>query len=223
MLIEKPRSICWHNEEKLAQLKEDSAKIYECFTKYFKRDIVVTTNFLADILIQSFEQHYKGDTVNLKEFVKEPSEYKFFEIIKDADDEFLKNASGGFAKSNTEYDVGLYVTKEQGLFAIPFLGTFEKIMEGAQIENSQECILSFLFDKTVPLSIIEKCKDKLDIFNAAMEFCNLKKVSTFKEIMLNFKGEYLGGYNCSSIMALYNSNLFSDYIGFKESEGEKNG
>ncbi len=223
ILIENPQNICWHNEEKLAQLKEDSAKIYDCFTKYFKQDTVITTNFLADNLIQNFERHYKGEKIDLKQFVKEPSKYGFFEIQQNADSDFLKNASCGFASSNEEYDLGLYVTKEQGLFALPFLGTFQKIMKGEAIAGAQECILNFLFDKAVPLSIIEKYKDRLDIFNNALEFCNLKKISTFKEIMLNFKGEYLTGYNCSSIMALYNSNLFSDYIGFNKLEGEKNG
>lgn len=223
MLIENPSGICWQNEEKLAQLKKDSAKIYDCFMEYFKKDTVITTNSLADNLIQNFEQYYKGEKINLKQFVKEPSKYEFFEIEQNADDEFLKNASSGFAAGSKEYDVGLYVTKEQGLFAIPFLGTFEKIMEGADIEGAQECILSFLFDKKVPLSIIEKYKNKLDIFNDALQFCDLKKVSTFEEIVLNFKGEYLTSYNCSSIMALYNSSLFSDYIGFSKSEGEKNG
>ncbi len=223
ILIENPENICWQNPEKLAQLKEDSAKIYDCFTKYFKKDTVITTNFLADNLIQNFERYYKGEKIDLKEFVKEPSKYGFFALEQNADDEFLKNAAGGFGASNREYDVGLYVTKEQGLFAVPFLGTFEKIMKGAAVENAQDCILNFLADKAVPLGIIEKHKDKLDIFNNALEFCNLKKVGTFKEIVLNFKNEYLEGYNCSSIMALYNSNLFSDYIGFNKSEGEKNG
>ncbi len=215
MLIEKPRKLVWKNEQKLNQIKEESKKMYECFKKTFKKDTLIVTNKCADNIIANFNLIYENKTDEFKEKIEGLEEYSYFKVEEFEDDNFILNASGGFSSHKSLYDIGLMVDLNSGFFAIPFLGTFNKIFEDkSQVKNYKKCILEFLFDDKIPPIVFIKHKNVLDIINPILKENGIKEVGSVDELIKIFKSEWENNYGFSSIEALYNSKLFSEYLGF---------
>ena len=157
----------------------------------------------------------KAKTDEFKEKIEGLEEYSYFKVEEFEDDNFILNASGGFSSHKSLYDIGLMVDLNSGFFAIPFLGTFNKIFEDkSQVKNYKKCILEFLFDDKIPPIVFIKHKNVLDIINPILKENGIKEVGSVDELIKIFKSEWENNYGFSSIEALYNSKLFSEYLGF---------
>lgn len=222
-LISDSKCAVFKNEEKNSKLKASLKDFKDTFESHFKEYLkfgVITTNKLADNLIEAF--HGLEDA---EKFVEEPLEYKFFDVEEfGGSDDFIQNAIGGFSRHNCIYDVGVYFDEDEGLYIIPFLGTFYKIFETFkdgefQIEGAKECVKDFLKSDKVPLSVISKCAKKyenfLEVINSALgtDFCSTV------EIFEKFKGGRVQKF--SPVHTLYNSKIFSEILGIKEDKDTK--
>ncbi|MBE7705882.1 MAG: hypothetical protein E7Z91_01365 [Cyanobacteria bacterium SIG30] len=215
MLIQKPNRLVWKNEEKLNKIKSESKKMHEKFIEFFGQNTIITTNKNADNLIENFNALYEGKIDDFDKNIEKINNFSYFKIEEFESDDFISNAAGGFSSHNSLYDIGLYSDENHGFFAIPFLGTFETIFRGEKVENYENCIIDFLFDDKIPPSIITKQKNALEIINKVLLNKGLETMETIDEIIKNFKSDWIENYNFSSTEALYNSELFAQYLGFK--------
>ena len=220
-LISNSKCAIFENEEKNQKIKKSLLEFGEHFKKTFNnaKEGIITTNKLTDGLLDAFNSNQ--DTAC---FICEPDEYKFFDIKEFSQgDDFIQNAIGGFSNHKCTYDVGLYFDENEGLYVVPFLGTFYKIFEtydgsNSQIEGAKECIKDFLKSDKVPFSVIaaaaKKYQDFLDVINFALD-TNFQSTG---EVLERFKGHEDEKY--SPVQVLYNSKIFSEILGLKE-EDEK--
>ena len=101
-----------------------------------------TTGFAAaKFLLRAGADCFLSDS---KDFPKDPDDIKKAEFLKENGaklefkghtEDFIKNATGGFSASDTPYDIGFFIDKVSGLYIIPFLGTFNEIMQQNSLEN----------------------------------------------------------------------------------------
>ena len=120
------------------------------------------------------EEGKKGD---FKDLIKEPEEYKFFNVTEfnNSYDNFLENSLGGFSSHKETYDVGIIYDEELGLYAVPFYGTFNKIFEVpdyTKVLNFDSCIKYFLTNDKYSANLIRmvaaKHKNFMEIVNAVL-------------------------------------------------------
>ena len=161
----------------------------------------MTTNKYADDIIGAFND---GEEIDLSDKLSNIETPKFFHV-KELDNNysnFLENSLGGFASHSEVYDVAVIFDKEKGLYAIPFYETFTNIFEGKDVENAKDCIEYFLTNDSIPDSILERISSKYKNF---MEIVNqyLEKELTFKDLIKEFKSEYLKNKMYSSATILY--------------------
>ena len=207
-LISNSKCATFKNEEKNQKIKKSLEDFKNNWEKTFKESKmgVITTNKLADNLINALnEGEFKQD------YIQTPQEYKFFDIKEFGESEdFIQNAIGGFSNHKCLYDVGLYFDELEGLYVIPFLGTFYKIFEtfensNFKIEGAKECIREFLKSDKVPFGAIataaKKYENFLDVINFALE-TDFKSTS---EVLEKFKGKQ--GEKYSPTQVLYNSKI----------------
>lgn len=227
-LVKNPEKIHFQNEEKLKEFKE----IVEIMTKSFKKcmgsGLVVTSNKLADDLLEYFNNYHHNLLKNevLEPLIKTGGKFTYFNVeeYKDANtinDEYLDNAAGGFSNHNCIYDVGFWVDDELGIFIIPFLGTFFEIFKAKneidrnKITNWKTCIADFLTSTKVPPSVLleanNKYKNFVELVNLAFENENFKNID---EIISKFKKEYLNTVKFSSTIVLYNSKVFIELLDY---------
>lgn len=221
-LISNSKCATFKNEEKNQKIKKSLEDFKNNWEKTFKESKmgVITTNKLADNLINALnEGEFKQD------YIQTPQEYKFFDIKEFGESEdFIQNAIGGFSNHKCLYDVGLYFDELEGLYVIPFLGTFYKIFEtfensNFKIEGAKECIREFLKSDKVPFGAIataaKKYENFLDVINFALD-TDFKSTS---EVLEKFKGKQ--GEKYSPTQVLYNSKIFSEILGIKEEENSQ--
>lgn len=219
-LISDSRCAVFKNEEKNTLLNSSLESFKASFDQAFcayKQTGVITTNKQVDDLIEAFNANE-----DVKKFITEPDEYKFFNVKEfSSNDDFIQNAIGGFSRHNCLYDVGLYFDEKEGLYIIPFLGTFYKIFETYsdkefKIEGAKECIRDFLKNDKVPLGIIAHCAKKytnfLEVINVALDTDFQSTVEIFEK----FKDPDTKKF--SPVHTLYNSKIFSEILGIKEEE-----
>ena len=208
-LIQNPRTLYYDNPEKEEKIKSTIKEMYDKFFKAFETDIILTTNRHADDIIGAFNE---GEDVDLSDKGSNILEYKFFHV-KELDNNysnFLENSMGGFASHNETYDVAVIFDKDKGLYAVPFYETFCHIFENKDsVENAKQCIEYFLTNDSVPNTILERVYNKYPNF---MEIVNefLGKSFSFKELMEQYKSEYLIHTLYSSATVLFCSNAFSE-------------
>ena len=225
-IIERPEIVYLDNPEKLKEIEKDIKKIHKKFVEYFGSEEVITTNKFADNLIGIFNDYAEGgEKVDYQEFIKEPAEYKFFNVseFNNSYDNFLENSLGGFSSHNEEYDVGIIFDEELGMYAIPFYGTFNKIFEAkdyTKVVNYDKCIEYFLkndkFSANLIKRVAEKHKNFEKVINAVLG-TNLK----LDEILEKFKSRYLDHKVVSSTTVLYRSKAFSSTLGIIEEHENK--
>ena len=216
MIIQKPSILCYKNPQKIELLKKDIQKKHSDFVEFFQESEIITTNRKADSLINAFSAYWDGEKLSYAEFIEEIACNKYFSLKEFDDDDFLRSASLGFSAQDELYDVGLYSDEKFGFFAIPFLGTFRNILKGEKVESSDQCILEFLFDDKIPPSVFEKQENALKIINNVLKRAKIKEFKEIEEMMRYFKPKYYEEFNCSSILAIYNSEVFAKYSGFEE-------
>ncbi len=225
-IIENPELVYDDNSEKLREIEKDIKKVYNRFMEYFGTDEVVTTNDYADELIGMFNDYAEGgEKTNWQEMVKEPEEYKFFNVseFQNSYDNFLENSLGGFSSHSEQYDVGIIFDEELGMYAIPFYGTFNKIFEikdYSKVINFDKCIEYFLnndkFSANLIKRVASKHKNFMKVINAV-----LKADLTLDELLQRYKNRYLENKIISSTTVLYRSKAFSNTLGIIEEEENK--
>lgn len=218
-LITSPKCAVFKNEDKKKELKKTIKTIGESFEEVFKdfdKNKIITTNKLADNLINAFNEGQK----DIASYIKEPDEYKFFDVKEFWDNgDFIQNAIGGFSHHQCVYDVGLYFDKNEGLYIIPFLGTFFKAFEIPDTQGAKDCIIEFLKSDKVPKSVIlyaaKKYENFLKVINCALD----TNFESTIELIEKFKG--VDEEKFSPTLVLYNSKIFGEILGIKEEDEKK--
>jgi hypothetical protein len=206
-LVQDPKQLYLHNEEKEREIQAVVDEMYQKFIKTFGTDIIYTTNAHADDIIGAFND---GEEIDLSDKGSNIENYKFFHV-KELDNNysnFLENSLGGFASHSELYDVAVLFDKEKGLYAIPFYETFVNIFAGKEVEGKEDCIKYFLTNDSIPDTVLEKVASQHKNF---MEVINqsIGKEYTFEELIKEYKSEYLKYKLYSSATVLYCSNAFS--------------
>lgn len=225
-IIQNPELVYLDNPEKQKEIEQDVEDIYKKFVEFFGTEEIVTTNKCADDLISIFNDYAEeGKKAEYKELIKEPDEYKFFNVseFNNSYDNFLENSLGGFSSHQETYDVGIIYDKELGLYAIPFYGTFNKIFEVKDyttILNYDNCIKYFLENDKFSANLIRQVAKKHSNF---MEIVNavLAKNFTLEDVLKKYKRRYLNNKIISSTTVLYRSNAFSNTLGIIEEDESK--
>lgn len=222
-LIKYPNSQIMYNNEKSENLQKNTEKFYKKFIENFEFDEVITSNTLADSLIKELSSMIDNENaakIENKKYNLENFEPDFFEIKTD-DNDFIKNAAGGFSSSEKPYDIGFFADKDSGLYIIPFLGTFNEILRQnsfEKIKGAKECIKYIITsDKVSPNLIIKKSKEYknfIPALNMALE-ADFKDV---REIIGYFKADWLNEKRFSPVMVLYNSKTFEKIIDIEDNK-----
>ena len=207
-LVQDPKQLYINNSEKEEEIKKTIKEMHKKFTDNFNCDTILTTNKHADEIIGAFND---GEEIDISQMRSNLETYKFFHV-KELDNNysnFLENSMGGFGSHSETYDVAVIFDKEKGLYAIPFYETFCAIFEGKEVEGAEDCIKYFLTNDSIPDSILERVSAKypnfMDVINNALD----KKYS-FKELIEEYKSEYVKNKIYSSATVLYCSNAFTD-------------
>ncbi len=232
-LVKYPQSQTMYNDEKLCELQKSTKLFLEKFTKTFESDEIITTNALADDFIKEFNLLVEGKTENIskEKYIGQnvlnanlSGKIEYFELNENAEDDFIKNAAGGFSKSKKPYDIGFFADADSGLYIIPFLGTFNKILKQNSldtVENAEACIKYFITsDKVSPNLIIKKEKEFKNFTSFINKVFN-KDFKDVREIIGYFKEDWLIQNKFSPTMVLYNSKTFEKIINYKEEPKEK--
>ena len=207
-LVQNPRLLYLDNPEKEEEIKTTISEMYDKFIKTFGKDIILTTNKHADDIIGAFND---GEEIDLTDKLSNIEQYKFFHV-KELDNNysnFLENSLGGFASHSEIYDVAVIFDKEKGLYAVPFYETFTKIFENKDsVENYKDCIEYFLSNDSIPDTILARVQDAypnfMDVINEV-----LNTSYSFKDLITEYKSEYLDNKIYSSATILYCSGAFS--------------
>ena len=207
-LVQNPRLLYLDNPEKEEEIKTTISEMYDKFIKTFGKDIILTTNKHADDIIGAFND---GEEIDLTDKLSNIEQYKYFHV-KELDNNysnFLENSLGGFASHSEIYDVAVIFYKEKGLYAVPFYETFTKIFENKDsVENYKDCIEYFLSNDSIPDTILARVQDAypnfMDVINEV-----LNTSYSFKDLITEYKSEYLDNKIYSSATILYCSGAFS--------------
>lgn len=218
-ILEEPQKAFLDNKDKQKEIEKSVTQMYNRFLKCFQDEEVITTNYKADKLIEFFNDNSRKKVIDenaLKELVEPVESFGFFKI-NDYEFEyqnFIEKSMGGFANCQKKYDVGLICQKPSGFYAIPFLGTFEKIFElddYKSIENYKDCIVSFLSNSKIPLSLFERMNGKYPDFVKRINEI-LETNMTFEELMKKYKKEYFEEKIYSPTCVLFCSKTFSKLL-----------
>lgn len=218
-LVKFPESQTMYNDKKLSELFDSTKLFNEKFEKVFGGNEIITSNTLADELIKDFNAFIEDGKEILKEKYMEEFPVGFFYDDEDNEDDFIKNAAGGFSNSSIPYDIGFFMDKDSGLYIIPFLGTFNEILKNdsfEKVDGGKECVQYILnSDKVSPNLIIKKekeFKNFVKIVNLAFE----KDFKDVREIIGYFKSDWLLNKKFSPAMVLYSSKTFAKMINIED-------
>ena len=225
-IIERPEIVYLDNPEKLKEIEKDIKKIHKKFVDYFGSEEVITINKYADNLIGMFNEYAEdGKKTDYNEYIKEPAEYKFFNVseFNNSYNNFLENSLGGFSSHAEEYDVGVIFDEELGMYAIPFYGTFNKIFEVkdyTKIVNYDKCIEYFFKNDKFSANLIKRVADKHKKFEKIVNTV-MGTDLTLDEMLQKYKSRYLENKIVSSTTVLYKSKAFSNTLGIIEENENK--
>ena len=204
------------NDKKLEKIKNSISDFKNSFEKTFEnKNDIITTNKLADELIKAYNEE-----INPSKYIQKINEYRFFDIKEyTKDDDFIQNAVGGFSSHNCIYDIGMHFNDNEGLYIIPFLGTFNEIFRTFKekefhIEGAKDCIKEFLKSDKVPKSVFVNAAKKYENFLDVINFALGTNYKSTSEILERFKGE--NNEKFSPMVILYNSKIFSEILGIKD-------
>ncbi len=223
-IIQNPELVYLDNSEKQKEIEENIKEIYDKFIEFFGKDEIVTTNKFADDLIGAFNDFAEGgEKIDFQDKIQTLDNYKFFDVseFNNSYDNFLENSLGGFSSHKETYDVGIVFDKELGLYAVPFLTTFDKAVENPDsVENAKACVEFFLNNDKFSANIIKRVAGRHENF---MDSVNklLGTSYTLDELLEHYKARYLENKIFSSTTVLYKSKAFSRTLGIIEEDIEK--
>lgn len=223
-IIQNPELVYLDNPEKQKEIEKNVKEIYKKFVDFFGVDEVITTNKFADDVIGAFNDFAEGgEKVDLTDKIQKVENYKFFNVseFNNSYENFLENSLGGFSSHKDVYDVGIVFDKELGLYAVPFLETFNQVFKDTEnVENAKECVEFFLNNDKFSANIIKRVAEKNENF---MDVVNkfLGTDYSFDELLQTYKSRYLENKIFSSTTVLYKSKAFSKTLGIIEEDFEK--
>lgn len=223
-IIQNPELVYLDNPAKQKEIEKNVKEIYKKFVDFFGVDETITTNRFADDVIGAFNDFAEGgEKIDITEKIQQVESYKFFNVseFNNSYENFLENSLGGFSSHKDVYDVGIVFDKELGLYAVPFLETFNQIFKNPEnVENAKECIEFFLNNDKFSANIIKRVAEKNDNFiDVVNEF--LGTSYSFDELLQTYKSRYLENKIFSSTTVLYKSKAFSKTLGIIEEDIEK--
>lgn len=223
-IIQNPELVYLDNPEKQKEIEKNIKEIYAKFIDFFGKDEIVTTNRFADDIIGAFNDFAEGgEKVDCSDKIQALDNYRFFNVseFNNSYENFLENSLGGFSSHRELYDVGIVFDKELGLYAVPFLATFDKVFENSDsVENAKACVLFFLNNDKFSANIIKRIAQRHENF---MDVVNnlLGTNFTLDELLQKYKSRYLENKIFSSTTVLYKSKAFSKTLGIIEEDIEK--
>lgn len=217
--IQNPKIAVLNNKDKLLKIKNSISSFHSSFMECFNENEFIVSNKETDRIIDDFYKFHIGKIDKIEYApLNNNFDYKFFEVEEYKND-ILLNATHGFVSSSKEYDVGFYSDINFGLFVIPFLGTFNKILslrDYTKVENGLECVKDFILsDKIPPNFLIEKEKEYGILLKMINEIFN-KNFDTIDNAVSFYKSEYNDGLRFSPTTILYESKALSYVMGYKE-------
>lgn len=224
-LIKYPESQTMYNTKKLEELKNSTKLFYEKFATVLGCDEIITSNKMADEFIEEFSDFIEGKCeIQAEKYKNYDGGFKYFKLENNPEEDFIKNAVGGFSNSKIPYDIGFFMDKDFGLFIVPFLGTFNEILRQNSfdnIEGAKECIKYFMMSDRVSINLIIKKGEEFDNFlNIINEVFN-KDFKDIREVIGYFRADFISKTRFSPTMALYNSKVFEKIIGMEENATQK--
>lgn len=225
-LIKYPESQTMYNDKKLAELQKSTKLFNEKFIETFGTNELITTNTLADEFIKEFNLFIEEKTAGIskEKYADCKINFEYFELNKNSEDDFIKNATGGFSASDKPYDIGFFADENSGLYIIPFLGTFNEILKQnsfENIKNAEKCVEYVITsDKVPPNLLIKKEKEYKNLISLINNVFS-RNFKDIREIISCFKEDWLIFDKFSPTMVLYNSKTFEKMIGYKEKKENK--
>lgn len=220
MLIN-PKSAYYQNKEKRLQLENSVVEFNQKFEQYFKAPYIITTNKKVDNLIECFTKYKENnEIIPYDDLIENVAQNRFLDIeeFNSNDDDFMQNAIGGFSNHKEIYDVALWMDKKRGLYIIPFLETFLMSFKNPDIEGRFDCIKEFLTSDKIPPSVIKFAQEKNDNFFEVVNEVLGTQINNMEELLFNTKATFVDEGVFSPVVVLYNSNLFSKLLGYKEQD-----
>ncbi len=218
-LIKYPESQVMYNDEKLKELQQSTEFFNKKFFETFKCDEIVTSNTLADVFLEDFNNLLEN-SIEESEISKAKYEtnidYRYFELNNDREEDFIKNATGGFSASDEPYDVGFFIDKDSGLYIIPFLGTFNEILKSNSLEsilNAEKCVQYFMMSDKVSPNLIIKKENEFKNFIPLINKVFNKDFKDIREIIGYYKEDWTAQNKFSPTITLYNSKIFEKLTG----------
>ncbi len=221
-IIKDPKIAVLYSKEKLFEIKKITESFYSSFIECFNKNEIIVSNKDADRILDEFYSFHLGktDKVDFKELT-EKFDYKFFEIDEYSGN-LLLNTALGFGAGDVEYDVGFYFDKTFGLFIIPFLGTFNKILSSdKEVENDDLCVKEMLLSDRVSPNLLIEYAEKYPNFVEIINKYSCKNFNSVSEIINSYKYDYQDGLRFSPVMVLYGSEVFEKVLGHKAEKENK--
>lgn len=222
-MLQAPKSAYYKNEAQKEKLSKSAQDFYKNFIECFKNEYVITTNKKIDELIEYFNKFRLGEKdKSYENLIEKVDKNRYIKIdeLNSEDDNFIKNAIGGFSSHKETYDVALWIDKKRGLYVLPFFETFMKSFK-EDIEGKQDCIREFLTSDKVPPSVIKYAKDNNDNFFEVVNEVLDTEFSQIEELLFNTKAAFAQDDVYSPTIILFNSDLFSNLVEIKKSEESK--
>ena len=216
-MLQNPKSAYYKNDLQKEKLKHSIDEFYQKFVECFKNNFVVTTNKKIDKLIEYFNLFRLGESKDsYDELIEKVEKNRYIKIqeLNTNDDEFIKNAIGGFSSHKETYDVALWADSKRGIYVIPFFETFMKSFN-EDIENKNECIKEFLTNDKVPPSVIKYAQENNENFFDIVNNVLNTEFSSMEELLFNTKASFVDDGVFSPITVLFNSDLFSNLVEIK--------
>lgn len=228
-IIQEPESAYQGNKYKENRIVEHANKTFELFMSMFKNTEIVTSNSLADEVLNIMNDAFENNqeiNCKIEDLIQPPAELKYFKVSDFSSDynNFLENSLSGFSAHDQLYDVGIVAEEKLGLYVLPFWGTINKIFECnslEQIEGGKDAIKYYLENDKIPLFVLEKLNKKFANF---MDLVNktLETEYTFSELVNAYKPMYLTQNIYSPTSVLYTSQVFLEVMGYLEQETTEN-
>lgn len=228
-IIQEPESAYQGNKDKENRIVEHANKTFELFMSMFKNTEIVTSNSLADEVLNIMNDAFENNqeiNCKIEDLIQPPAELKYFKVSDFSSDynNFLENSLSGFSAHDQLYDVGIVAEEKLGLYVLPFWGTINKIFECnslEQIEGGKDAIKYYLENDKIPLFVLEKLNKKFANF---MDLVNktLETEYTFSELVNAYKPMYLTQNIYSPTSVLYTSQVFLEVMGYLEQETTEN-
>lgn len=224
MQMEKPEAVYQDNETKFQEIEKMTKELATTFQEYFNSlEIVTTTENLDEILAGFNDFVESGEKTNidkLPELIKQPDEYKYFdinEVSKTQEGDFIDQATKGFSSAPASYDVGLMYDAETGLLVVPFYATFREIFKREDyksVEGYQDCIKEIFNNDKVPPSVIEKVYNEFssNFMNIVKEVLEETELQSLDELLKKYKKDYYTHRKFSVPTMLYSSEAFNELM-----------